>query len=73
MSRELDFDLVRSCIENALAQQNYEVLENFRHGAENLIVQLNKTIAQTIDPIQNDLKLLHQATQLYFLTISLVN
>ena len=73
MNRELDFDLVRKCIVNALDQQNYEVLDNFMHGVESLIVQLNKIIAQTTDPIQSDLKLLHQATQLYILTVGLVN
>ena len=73
MSRELDYDLVRNCIDNALREKNYEVLDNFRYGVERLIIQLNKIIAQTLIPYSSDLELLRQATQLYFLTISLNN
>ncbi|MHA2010040.1 MAG: hypothetical protein ACXACY_20410 [Candidatus Hodarchaeales archaeon] len=73
MSRELNFDLIKTGIENALKEHNVEALDDLQFGLRGLISQMNDIIRLSVTPGPSDLKLLDQATRLYFLTISNIN
>lgn len=73
MPREIDFNLIRSGIVNAIRSDDYHSLQVFERTLSQLITQVKGILKRSLFQEACDRKLLRQAKRLYFMVISIKN